>query len=124
MASSPLDTDTTATAGQAMVKDGVISSLLGLLGMTARLLLSTTPVSLGWVIRRILAASITACFVGYAVEQYIASVPLRMAVVGCFGYVSPEALDYLMRYLKARGEQEVTKYEKKPKQPKGKRKRK
>ena len=94
------------------VKDGIIASILGGLAMTARLLLSTEPVSLGWVIRRVLAAAITAALVGYAIQDHIQSVGLRMGAVGAAGYAAPECLDYLMRYIKAKGEAEVLKVSK------------
>jgi hypothetical protein len=90
------------------LKDGVVASVLGGLAMTARLLLSTEPVSLGWVVRRVLAAAITAALVGYGIQDHIQSPGLRMAVVGAAGYAAPECLDYLMRYIKARGEKEVS----------------
>ena len=77
--------------------------------MTARLLLSTEPVSIGWVARRVGAAAITAALVGYAIQDHIASPGLRMGVIGAAGYTAPECLDYLMRYIKARGEKEVAK---------------
>ena len=89
------------------LKDGVVASVLGGLAMTARLLLSTEPVSLGWVVRRVLAAAITAALVGYGIQDHIQSPGLKMAVVGAAGYAAPECLDYLMRYIKARGEKEV-----------------
>jgi hypothetical protein len=89
------------------LKDGIVASVLGGLAMTARLLLSTEPVSLGWVVRRVLAAAITAALVGYGIQDHIQSPGLRMAVVGAAGYAAPECLDYLMRYIKARGEKEV-----------------
>jgi len=92
---------------QQVVKDGVIASALGSGAMVARLLLSTEPVSPGWVIRRIFAAAITAAFVGWAVTEHIQSVPLRFAAVGASGYAAPEVLDYLLRYIKARGEKEI-----------------
>ena len=101
------------------LKDGVIASILGGLAMTARLLLSTEPVSLGWVVRRVLAAAITAALVGYAITDHIESPGLKMAVVGAAGYAAPECLDYLMRYIKARGEKEVAAVVGKPK-PHGK----
>jgi hypothetical protein len=109
------------------LKDGVIASILGGLAMTARLLLSTEPVSLGWVVRRVLAAAITAALVGYAIADHIESPGLKMGVVGAAGYAAPECLDYLMRYIKSKGDAEVG-AEKKPhgksKAPaKGKRKR-
>jgi hypothetical protein len=89
------------------LKDGVVASVLGGLAMTARLLLSTEPVSLGWVVRRVLAAAITAALVGYGIQDHIQSPGLKMGVVGAAGYAAPECLDYLMRYIKARGEKEV-----------------
>jgi hypothetical protein len=101
------------------LKDGVVASVLGGLAMTARLLLSTEPVSLGWVVRRVLAAAITAALVGYGIQDHIQSPGLRMAVVGAAGYAAPECLDYLMKYIKARGEKEVAAVVGKPK-PNGK----
>ena len=89
------------------VKDGIVASVLGGLAMTARLLLSTEPVSPGWVMRRVLAAAITAAIVGYAIQDHIQSPGLRMGAVGAAGYAAPECLDYLMKYIKARGEKEV-----------------
>lgn len=80
--------------------------------MAARLLLSTEPVSFGWVVRRVFAAAITAAFVGWAVTEHIQSVPLRFAAVGASGYAAPEVLDYLLKYIKARGEAEVNKVKK------------
>lgn len=91
------------------VKDGVVAGVLGGLAMVARLLLSTEPVSAGWVIRRVLAAAITAALVGYAIQEHIQSPGLRMGVVGASGYAAPECLDYLMKYIKAKGQSEVAK---------------
>jgi uncharacterized membrane protein YraQ (UPF0718 family) len=91
------------------VKDGVVAGVLGGLAMVARLLLSTEPVSPGWVIRRVLAAAITAALVGYAIQEHIQSPGLRMGVVGASGYAAPECLDYLMKYIKAKGQAEVAK---------------
>jgi uncharacterized protein YlxP (DUF503 family) len=107
------------------MKDGVVASILGGLAMTARLLLSTEPVSLGWVVRRVLAAAITAALVGYGVQDHIQSTGLKMAVVGASGYAAPECLDYLLKYVKAKGEAEVAKVTKGAKRatPKGKSKR-
>jgi hypothetical protein len=90
-----------------VVKDGVVASALGSAAMVARLLLSTEPVSLGWVIRRIFAAAITAAFVGWAVTEHIQSIPLRFAAVGASGYAAPEVLDYLLKYIHARGQKEI-----------------
>jgi hypothetical protein len=106
----PIDSDST----QSLVKDGLVASILGGLAMTARLLLSTEPVSPGWVLRRITAAAITAALVGYGIADHISSPGLRMAVVGAAGYAAPEVMDYVLKYIKARGEAEVAKVTKKP----------
>jgi hypothetical protein len=92
-----------------LVKDGLIASILGGLAMTARLLMSQEPVTVGWVLRRLLAASITAVLVGYGVKDYISSESLRLCVIGGCGYCAPEITDYLIKYIKARGEQEIKK---------------
>ena len=112
MSPPPAPVDNEAT--QAIVKDGLVASILGGLAMTARLLLSTEPVSPGWVFRRITAAAITAALVGYGIQDHIASPGLRMAAVGAAGYAAPEVMDYVLKYIKARGEAEVAKVVKKP----------
>jgi hypothetical protein len=116
VSASPIDPETIPKE----LKDGVVASVLGGLAMTARLLLSTEPVSFGWVVRRVLAAAITAAMVGYAIQEHISSPGLRMAVVGAAGYAAPECLDYLMRYIKARGEKEVAAVTAKAAKPNGK----
>jgi hypothetical protein len=116
VSASPIDPETIPKE----LKDGVVASVLGGLAMTARLLLSTEPVSFGWVVRRVLAAAITAAMVGYAIQEHISSPGLRMAVVGAAGYAAPECLDYLLRYIKARGEKEVAAVTAKAAKPNGK----
>jgi len=94
---------------QAMVKDGAIASVLGGLAMTARLLLSTEPVTVGWAIRRVSAASIVAVLVNYGTKDYITNHSLQIAAVGATAYAAPECLDFLLRWIKAKGESEVAK---------------
>jgi hypothetical protein len=106
----PVDNEQT----QALVKDGLVASILGGLAMTARLLLSTEPVSPGWAIRRVSAASIVALLVNYTTKDYIANHSLQIAVVGATAYAAPECLDFLLSWIKARGEAEVAKVTKKP----------
>ena len=110
----PVDGDAT----QSLVKDGLVASILGGLAMTARLLLSTEPVTPGWVLRRITAAAITAALVGYGIQDHISSPGLKMAAIGAAGYAAPEVMDYVLKYIKARGEAEVAKVTK----PNGKKK--
>lgn len=117
----PIDSDST----QSIIKDGLIASILGSLAMTARLLLSNEPVTIGWAIRRVSAASIVAVFVNYASQDYITNHSLQIAAVGATSYAAPECLDFLLRWIKARGESEVAKVTKTKtngKKPKSKRK--
>ena len=91
------------------IKDGVIASILGGMAMTARILMSTEPVSFGFVLRRFLAASITAALVGLGTKDYFHSTGLWLAVSGGSGYAAPEVTDYLLRWVKAKGEAEIKK---------------
>lgn len=91
------------------LRDGVTASILGGLAMIARLLLSTEPQTLPWVCRRVGAAAITAILVGYGVQDYIQSPGLRMAVIGGLSYANPEVIDWLISYVKARGDKELKK---------------
>jgi hypothetical protein len=109
MSAAPLDPDQVPQE----VKDGLVSGVLGSLAMAARLLLSAEPVTLGWVIRRVAAAGITALFVGYFLQEHVSSVPLRYAIIGVCGYSAPEVADYAARWLKAKMGNEVAKAEKK-----------
>ena len=102
------------------VKDGIVAGILGGLAMVARLLLSTEPVSFGWVVRRVLAAAITAALVGYGIQEHITSPGLKMGVIGAAGYAAPECLDYLLKYVKARGEKELAEVTAKTGKPHGK----
>ena len=77
--------------------------------MTARLLMSEEPVTIGWVLRRLTAASITAVLVGYGIKDQIQSESLRLCVIGGCGYCAPEITDYLIKYVKARGDNELKK---------------
>ena len=106
----PPDTDSVASVSKASVevgpyvKDSIIASILGGLAMTARILLSTEPVTFGFVLRRFLAASITATLVGLGTKDHFTSTGLWLACVGGAGYAAPEVADYFLRYVKAKGE--------------------
>ena len=128
----PTDGDAVAGLGKASVdvgpyvKDSIIASILGGLAMTARILLSTEPVTFGFVLRRFLAASITATIVGLATKDHFTSTGLWLACVGGSGYAAPEVADYFLRYVKAKGEaklKEVTGGKIKTQKSKGKAKR-
>jgi len=80
--------------------------------MAARLLLSDEKHSWGWYARRCIAASLTAVVVNAAVQDQISSNGLRIGTVGVCSYCAPEALDALLRWVKARAEREVEKVSK------------
>ena len=123
----PAPTDSLGDAGKAAtdvgpyVKDSIIASILGGLAMTARILLSTEPVTFGFVLRRFLAAAITAAIVGLATKDHFSSTGLWLACVGGSGYAAPEVADYFLKYVKAKGEaklKEVSNGKAKPKSKK------
>jgi hypothetical protein len=97
-------------------REGFVAGIIGAMAMTARLLLSQDKQTWGWAARRVAAASITAVLTNYATQDYITSSSLRTAAVGALSYASPEALDALLRWVKARAEREVEKVAKPSKQ--------
>ena len=109
----PSDTGSAESATRAAVdigpyvKDSIVASILGGFAMCARILLSTEPVSFGFVLRRFLAAAITAAIVGLATKEHFTSTSLWLACVGGAGYAAPEVADYFLRYVKAKGEQKL-----------------
>ena len=82
---------------------------IGAAAMLARIVMSQEPVSFGWIARRMFFAAVTACLVGWATDGYLESQGLRFAAVGAAGYCAPETMDYLIKWLKARGNAEVEK---------------
>jgi hypothetical protein len=91
-----------------LAKDSLISSVLGSAAMIARLLLSPEPVGLVWIIRRALAACITAVFVGLVAQDYIHSKGALYAAIGISGASAPEIMDFIIKYIRARGNKEVS----------------
>lgn len=81
---------------------------IGAAAMLARILMSTEKVSIGWVMRRMFFAGVTACLVGWATDGYLNSQGLRFAAVGLAGYAAPEVADFALAYLRKRAEKELT----------------
>ena len=106
---------------QTIVKDSLISSVLGSGAMVSRMLLSTEPVSLGWVVRRTLAAAIVAVFAGFALQEHISSLVMRFACIGLAGAAAPEVMDGAIKWAKGKINNEVSKVTKT--KPNGKSKR-
>lgn len=94
---------------QAIVKDSLISSVLGGGAMVSRMLLSTDPVSFGWIVRRTLAAAIVAVFAGFALQEHISSLVMRFACIGLAGAAAPEVMDGAIKWVKAKLNSEVEK---------------
>lgn len=97
-----------------MAKDSVISGVLGGAAMCARMLLSDEPLSFAWIVRRGAAAMITAALVGLVAQDYIQSKGALYASIGAAGAVAPEIMEYLIKYVRARGDKEISHATRKP----------
>ena len=106
------------------IKNGMIASLIGGFSMVARLLLSEEPVTMGWVVRRITAASIVAVVVGWGLQDQIPSRSTLFFCCGAAAYAAPEVTDAGMRWLKAKMKSEIKSVEIDEKKPKTKSRRK
>ena len=92
-----------------LAKDSVIASALGAAGMVSRILLSEEKLTLGWIVRRTLAAAIVSVLVGFALQEHIQSMTMRFAAIGLAGASAPEVLDAAIAYAKKRMSAEVKK---------------
>ena len=106
-----------------LAKNGLIASALAGAAMTARILVARDDVSPAWIVRRVLTACIVGFFSGLGLESQIGDPGLRASAIAAIGYSSPECLDYLLRFIKAKGEEQVSKAEAKLKPKKKKKKR-
>lgn len=95
-----------------MWADAARSAPIGFSMMIARRLLSPDKPPLLDVFLQALAASGVSVLVGWGISDYIASEKLRYAVVGVAGFAAPEVASFAIRWIKARGEAEVTKAKK------------
>ena len=96
-----------------MLKDGFASSILGSAAMAARILVSTDRMSVGWIIRWASAAIITSAFVGIVAQDYIQNKGALYGAIGISGAAAPELIDFIIKYVKARGAREVSNVTKK-----------
>lgn len=92
-----------------LAKDSIIASSLGASGMVSRILLSKDKLSLPWIIRWMLAASIVSVFVGFALQDYVQSITLRFAAIGLSGASAPEVLDLAIEWVRKKMSAEVSK---------------
>ena len=103
MSAAPIDpNDGDKLAGEAMR-----FLPIGAAAMLARILMSQEKVSIGWVVRRMFFAGVTACLVGWATDGYLTSQGLRFAAVGLAGYAAPEVADFALAYLRKNAENKL-----------------
>jgi hypothetical protein len=91
------------------IRSGIIATTLGMMGMSAKLLLSDEKVGWGKAIRHTLAAGVTAFFVGQALVNVEISSGMKMALLGISGASATELIDFAIRWVKAKGNSEVAK---------------
>ena len=102
--------------GEKLTQEAMRFLPIGAAAMLARILMSQEKVSIGWVMRRMFFAGVTACLVGWATDGYLTSQGLRFAAVGLAGYAAPEVADFALSYLRKRAEEKLAESP----QPKGK----
>lgn len=90
-----------------LVKDGATAAALGAGAMTARLLADQDKKSIGYVARRIGVACIVGFFSSMVIREYIQSTGLQFAAVGALSYAGPEVCDFVLQYIRAKGEAQV-----------------
>jgi hypothetical protein len=103
MSAAPIDPND----GDKLAAEAMRFLPIGAAAMLARILMSQEKVSLGWVIRRMFFAGVTACLVGWATDGYLTSQGLRFAAVGLAGYAAPEVADFALAYLRKRAEEKM-----------------
>jgi hypothetical protein len=84
------------------VRQGIIAAILGLLGMSTRVMLMEEKVGVVWVLKRLAAASVVAWASGAVLESYITNAKLLYAVVGVCGYLAPEVAQAAEDFVKAK----------------------
>lgn len=96
MSASPVDPESLPQE----LKDGLIASILGGLGMAARLLLEEREMSLGWTIRQTCAASLVALFAGFFLQEHVQSSALRYSLLGIIGWSAPQVAEKAASWLR------------------------
>jgi hypothetical protein len=75
--------------------------------MVARMLLSTEPLTFGWIVRRLVAASLIGIFAGFALQEHVTSLVMRFACIGLAGAAANEIMEGAIKWLKNRINKEV-----------------
>ncbi len=89
---------------------GFTAVLIGMAGMVARLLLSTEPgMTWGKAARHVMAAGIVAWMVDQGLREVAMAQGLKTACLGIAGATATHILDFVIAWVKARGQAEVDK---------------
>lgn len=105
--SAPVETEHVAKGGE------ILTFLIGAAGMAARILLSEEKHTWPKAACLISGAGIVGWLVGMALESTGMAYGLRMAAVGMAGSAATQIIDFILRWLQARGNAELAKVKKK-----------
>ena len=105
MSAAPVDNDVVA----ALKNGGFTATLIGAAGMVAKILLSDEKVPWPKALCHIGGAGIVAFLVGQVLETTTMASGLKMAALGVSGAAATQIIDFVLKWVKAKGEAEVAK---------------
>jgi hypothetical protein len=107
------------------VKQAGIAGLLGMMGMTVKIILTDEKLAIGKVLSHLFVACAVAILSGFALEEYVPNKKMLWAFNGLSGYMALQIVAWAESAVKARLQGELNKVEKAAgitKKPNGKRK--
>ncbi len=120
--SAPLDAESIPKE----IKQGGIAGLLGMMGMSVKIILTDEKLSIGKVIAHLFAAMAVAVLSGFALEEYVQNKKMLWALNGLSGYMALQIIAWAESAVNARLAGELNKIKKtagiKPSKSNGKRK--
>lgn len=111
MSAAPID-ENIAKGGDivaALKNGGMTATLIGAAGMVAKILLSEEKVPWPKALCHIAGAGIVAFLVGQVLETTTMSSGLKMAALGVSGAAATQIIDFVLKWVKAKGDAEVAK---------------
>lgn len=107
------------------VKQAGIAGLLGMMGMTVKIILTDDKLAIGKVLSHLFVACAVAILSGFALEEYVPNKKMLWAFNGLSGYMALQIVAWAEGVVKAKLQGELNKVEKAAgitKKPNGKRK--
>ena len=107
------------------VKQAGIAGLLGMMGMTVKIILTDEKLAIGKVLSHLFVACAVAILSGFALEEYVPNKKMLWTFNGLSGYMALQIVAWAESAVKARLQGELNKVEKAAgitKKPNGKRK--